>query len=89
MITEAPIDVSTVNAPDNLADLLVARDRELIFATVLTERPESTLEDVATGWPAATTVEPEFTEPDVPDAEPEQPATTPAPEVEPEGQPSE
>lgn len=89
MITETPIDVSTVQVPDNLADLLVARNRELLYAAVLADRPECTLDDIATGWPDATTTEPEFTEPEpeAPKAEPAQPVT---PEVdEPEGQPGE
>jgi hypothetical protein len=87
MITETPIDVSAVTVPDNLADLLVARNRELLYAKVLADRPDATLADLATGWPAATS-QPVFTEPeiDIPIAEPEQPAepiAVPMPEVEP------
>lgn len=89
MITDVPIDVSTVEAPTDLRDLL---DVEGLpdYAAVLAARPNETLSALVTGWPSVATAaspEPVFVEPES-DEEPDEKSEEeslpgPAPEEQP------
>ncbi len=87
MINDTPIDVSEIEAPDDLSELLTPQRGEPLWAEVLATRAEQALVELA-GWPITTTapVAPDIEDPEPSEPEPLQPESVPVP---PEAEPAE